>query len=86
MALRFGKLECAALLRSHTNIPGQQEEDKKDEVDAEDDPSAESIERAKERVESLQTQFMAAKSRLRELGGELFEDNEIELLKTDHQR
>ena len=91
MALRFGKLECASMLRSHGKFTSGNEDQEEEgrvpeEDDREDDPSAESVERAKERMESLQSQFSSAKARFRELGGELCEDNEIELIKTDHKR
>jgi len=90
VALRFGKLECAAVLRSHGTFPSsggeQAEEGKEAGEDLEDNPSAESVERAKERMESLQSQFLSAKARFRELGGELYEDNEIELIKTGHKK
>lgn len=80
VAVRFGKTKCASLLSPYTST------DDKTEGDNDDDPTAMSVERAKEKVERLQGQVMAAKTRLRELGGELIEDSEIELLKTEHQR
>lgn len=83
VAVRFGKTACISLLLPHASLLAQEEEKK--EL-SEDGPSTESVERAKERVERLQGQIMVAKTRLRELGGELYEDNEIELLKTEHQR
>lgn len=81
VAVRFGKTECAALLLSRSSTLPQEEQG-----DGEDDPSAESVERAKEKVEGLQGRVMAAKTRLRELGGELIEDSEIKRLETEHQR
>ena len=44
------------------------------------------VERAKEKVEKLKDLLQLAKTRFRELGGELSEDREIELLKTECER
>ena len=81
MAERFSKINCAALLLPH--LPAQEGEA---EELGKDDPSAESVERAQKKVRMLQGKVMAAKIRLRQLGGELAEDSEIELLKNEHQR
>ena len=83
VAIRFASAGCIALLAPKTPPPGEEwlgEEAERDH------PSPLSVQRAKERMEKLMDMLQTAKTRFRELGGELPEDNEIELLRRDHQR
>lgn len=83
VAIRFASTGCIALLAPKTPPPGEEWQGEEAELDQ---PSPLSVERAKERVEKLIAMLQTAKTRFRELGGELPEDNEIELIKLDHQR
>ena len=85
VAIRFGSTGCIALLAPGVPPPGSKGEGEGEEAEL-DQPTPMSMERAKERVETLLESLQTAKLRLRELGGELPEDREIELLKADHQK
>ena len=85
VAIRFGQTGCIALLAPPAPPPGSGKEWEGEEAEL-DQPSTVSVGRAKERVEKLIESLQTAKLRLRELGGELPEDREIELLKADHQK
>ena len=85
MAIRFGSTGCIAILAPQTPHLGTGGEWEGEEAEP-DQPSSISVGRAKERVEKLIEELQTAKLRLRELGGELPEDREIELLKADHQK
>lgn len=80
VAIRFASAGCIALLAP---LPGEAWLGEEAELDR---PSSVSVERTKERVEKLMESLQTAKDRFRELGGELPEDNEIALLKKEHQR
>ncbi len=87
VAIRFGSTGCIALLAPQTPHLGAAWGGEWQGEEAEpDQPSDLSVGRAKERVEKLIESLQTAKLRLRELGGELPEDREIELLKADHQK
>ncbi len=82
VAIRFANTGCIAIL-----APKTLESNWKGEEEAEmDQPSSISKERAKERVEKLTNMLQLAKTRFRELGGELSEDGEIEVLKKEQER
>lgn len=88
VAIRFGSTGCIALLAPQTphiggGVGGGEWQGEEAEPDQ---PSGLSVDRAKERVEKLIESLQTAKLRLRELGGELPEDSEIELLKASHQK
>ena len=83
VAIRFANTGCIALLALKSSLPPENWEGEETEMDQ---PSPISLERAKERVEKLQEMLQAARTRFRELGGELPEDSEIELLKREHQK
>ena len=85
VAIRFANAGCIALLAPKAPPPGSGEEWLGEEAER-DQPSPLSLERAKERMEKLMEALQIAKTRFRELGGELPEDREIELLKREHQR
>ena len=82
VAIRFAKAGCIALLGPKAPPTGEAWQGEEAELDQ---PSPLSVERAKERVEKLAESLQTAKNRFRELGGELPEDNEIELLKEGHK-
>lgn len=81
VAIRFANAGCIAILAP--TLSGEAWQGEEAELDQ---PSSMSVERAKEKVEKLIESLQTAKDRFRELGGELPEDNEIELLKREHQR
>lgn len=82
VAIRFAHPDCIALLAP--NMPAvKQWEGEEAEFDH---PSPISVERAKKKVEEMEDALQAAKTRFRELGGELPEDNEIKRLKEEHQQ
>ena len=84
VAIRFSSTGCIAILAPHTPHLGTKEwEGEEAELD---EPSGISVGRAKQRVEKLIEALQTAKLRFRELGGELPEDREIELLKSEHQK
>lgn len=83
VAIRFANVGCIALLAP--KAPPSKEAWQGEEAEL-DQPSSMSVERSKERVEELIGSLQAAKDRFRQLGGELPEDNEINLLKKEHQR
>jgi hypothetical protein len=80
VAIRFASAGCIALLAPKVGEAWQGEEAELDR------PSSVSVERAKEQVEQLIESLQRSKDRFRELGGELPEDREIELLKSEHTR
>ena len=83
VAIRFASAGCIAILAPKAPLSGEAWQGEEAELDR---PSSMSVERAKEKVEKLIESLQTAKDRFRELGGELPEDNEIELLKKEHQR
>lgn len=85
VAIRFSSTGCIAILAPHTPHLGTKGEWEGEEAEL-DQPSGISVGRAKERVEKLMEALQTAKLRFRELGGELPEDREIELLKAEHQK
>ena len=85
VAIRFASTGCIALLAPEAPPTGGDGEWLGEEAER-DQPSPLSLQRAKERVEKLVDMLQEAKTRFRDLGGELAEDREIELLKKEHQR
>ena len=81
VAIRFANVGCIAILSPKS--PAADWEGEEAELDY---PPPISLERARERMEKAYSTLEVAKTRFRELGGELPEDREIELLKVDHQR
>ena len=51
-----------------------------------DRPTPKALGRAREKVDELQELLGAAKARFRQLGGELPEDRELELMKDEHKQ
>lgn len=84
VAKRYAQLGCLALLTATDNDP--LENDSEDEKIARmmDTPTPQAVTRAGEKVEELQRLLETAKTHYRQLGGQLPEDNEIELLKKEH--
>ena len=85
MAIRFAHIGCAALLATGKGSDGQDSFDF-DGGDTLDKPTPKALARVKEKVDELQEQLDAAKTRFRQLGGELPEDREIELIKEGHKQ
>ena len=85
MAIRFAHIGCAALLATGKGSDGQDSFDF-DGGDILDKPTPKALARVKEKVDELQEQLGAAKTRFRQLGGELPEDREIELIKEGHKQ
>ncbi len=80
VAIRFASAGCIALLAPQAPPPGEAWQGEEAELDQL------STERAKDQVEKLVESLQSAKNRFRELGGELPEDNEMDLLKKRHRR
>lgn len=81
VAIRFAHIGCAALLATGK---GSDQDSFDLDGDTPDKPTPKALARVKEKVDELQEQLGAAKTRFRQLGGELPEDREIELLKEGH--
>lgn len=83
MAIRFAHIGCAALLAT-----GKGSDQDFFDLNGEtpDKPTPKALARVKEKVDELQEQLSAAKTRFRQLGGKLPEDREIELMKEEHKQ
>ena len=86
MAIRFAHIGCAALLATGKGSDDQDSFDLDRRGDTPDKPTPKALARVKEKVDELQEQLGAAKTRFRQLGGELPEDREIELIKEGHKQ
>ncbi len=86
VAKRYAQLGCLGLLTATDNDP--LDNDSEDEKIAQivDTPTPQAVTRAGEKVEELQRLLNMAKTHYRQLGGELPEDRELELMKVEHRR
>ncbi|XP_064394153.1 ankyrin repeat domain-containing protein 42-like [Halichondria panicea] len=85
VAKRYAQLGCLGLLTATDNDP--LDNDSEDEKIAQivDTPTPQAVTRAGEKVEELQRLLNMAKTHYRQLGGELPEDRELELMKVEHR-
>lgn len=68
-------------------MQGSEQDEYQDETEfLPDKPTPKALARVREKVDELQEQLGAAKTRFRQLGGELPEDREIEIMKQEHKR
>jgi hypothetical protein len=86
VAIRFAHIGCAALLATGKGSDSHNYFDLDEGGDTPDKPTRKALARVKEKVDELQEQLGAAKTRFRQLGGELPEDREIELIKEGHKQ
>ncbi len=86
VAKRYAHLGCMALFTATDNNPLDNDSEDENIAQIIDTPTPQAIARASEKVEELQQLLKIAKTRYRQLGGELPEDREIDLIKADHSR
>ena len=84
VAIRFAHVGCAVLLATGRSSECKDFYDL--ERDTPDKPTPKALARVKDKVDELKEQLSAAKTRYRQLGGELPEDREIELIKGQHKQ
>lgn len=86
VAKRYAHLGCLTLFTATDNDPLDNDSEDENIAQIIDTPTPQAVARASEKVEELQQLLKMAKTRYRQLGGELPEDREIELIKADHRR
>lgn len=85
VAIRFAHVGCAALLAKGDGSAQDCITDGESGTFP-DKPTPKALARVREKVDELQRLLGAAKTRFRQLGGELPEDREMELMKIGHQQ
>ena len=86
VAKRYAQLGCLALLSTIDRSSADSDSDDEKCEKSIDRPTAQAVARAGEKVGELQRLLDTAKTHYRQLGGELPEDREIELLKAEHKK